>query len=249
MNPVRGMLKLEPMRRFVVLAVLGHLLLAVLVWWWIQIQRFSAPRLADASQLSWMETAEVGTTIQDKPEEPAQPANPSPPRPAPPPIVIRSKQPAATKEEPEDKPVPKAILIRPPDKPTTPAPSSAVTTPPPSPAPGEVSRFVTVSRIAGTNTAATGLDTVDRALIDSFLKAWTAPKLDRASASPGAVLLEVALDRAGMLASFKLVQPSGDKAVDASVLEAADRLEKIGESLPASFVGERYPVQVRFHVE
>ncbi len=244
MSSTRTEFKLEPIRRFVVLAVLGHLVLAAAVWWWLQIQRFSAPRIAEAAHLSWMETADVSTTMVHKEAE--SPAPNAPPSNTPPPIIIRTKTPAPPTVEPEEKPVPKAILIRPPDKPASVAPSPVSPSYSPPPAPGEVSRFITVSRLPPAASASSAaLDSVDRALIDSFLKAWTTPK------APGqrSVLLEVALDRSGKLASFKLVQPSGDKAVDASVLEAADRLEKVGESLPPSFVGERYSVQVRFNVE
>jgi len=247
MSSARTVFKLEPVRRFVTLAVLGHLVLAAAVWWWIQIQRYSAPRVADPAQLSWMETTDVGSTMLEKnPESPSatpeQPKNSTPP-----PIVIRTQSPAPPVSEPEDKPVPKAILIRPPDKPAGgAAPPAATPSPAPTAAPGEVSRFVTVSRLpSAASVPAAGLDQVDRALIDSFLKVWTAPR----ASDQRSMLLEVALDRAGRLISFKPVQTSGDKAVDASVLEAADRLEKVGESLPPSFVGERYSVQVRFHVE
>jgi TonB family protein len=250
MSRPRQAIKLEPMQRFLVLAVLGHLLLAALVWWWIQIQRFSAPRVLDVAQVSWMETADVTTTIIETPKATTEvpPTNEAPsPVPSLPPIVVRS-QAATIGPTTDEKPVPKAILIRPPDKPV---PSAATTPAITSRAPvQEVSRFVTVSRLAATSAQQIKeMEAVDRALIEAFLAQWTPPKRSAAGQRQQAVLLEVALDRAGKLASFKMSQPSGDSAVDASVLEAAHRLEKVGESLPSTFVGERYSVQVRFHVE
>lgn len=279
MSVTRQVHRLEPVRRFLALVVLGHLLLAAIVWWWVQVQRFSKPRVIESGNVSWMEPSEVTSTIprelilKDSPPEKAptslgfvpstaapttgglsSPVSSPTSLAAQPPIVIKSQQPPP-KVEPEEKPVPKAILIRPPDKPasTTPSPTPAPpapSSPPSAAAQADTARFVTISRPPDQKAGSTaGLDAVDRALIDGFLKLWTPPRGSGVSADQRSVHLDASIDRAGRLVSFKVARPSGDNAVDTSVLEAADRLDKIGESLPDSYSGDRYSVQVHFHVE
>lgn len=288
MSAVLQAQRLEPVWRFLFLVVMGHLLLAAVVWWWLKVQHLSTPKSADAGHVSWMEPAEVTTTIPKelvlagppptKTSEPAPkpslsftPSNAtsttaavstapvsttsSKPLTSLPPIVVKSQPPPAAAPaavEPEEKPVPKAILIRPPDKPST---ALAGSSPPPAMtrAPAgqkDVARYVTISRPAQQSPeTATRLDAVDRALIDAFLKLWTPPQGSTANADHRSVHLDASLSRDGRLVSFKLANPSGDDAIDASVLDAADRLDKITESLPDSYAGDRYSVQVHFHVE
>jgi outer membrane biosynthesis protein TonB len=148
--------------------------------------------------------------------------------------------------------------------------------PPPAPAGTDTSRFITVSLkapaqapnstpkvaslldMATLDQAGTGaagatngirLDEVDRAVIDAFMKEWLPPDASKLRVDQRTAHLDMAIDRTGRVLNFKLTQPSGSIDLDMSVLEAADRLDKIGAQLPASFPKERYEFQVNLHAE
>lgn len=90
---------------------------------------------------------------------------------------------------------------------------------------------------------------VDRAIIDGFKKNWLPPDATNLTADQRAVPLQVAINREGRVVSFKLLRSSGSEAMDSSVQKAADKLHKIDRVLPPGYPGERYEVQINFHVE
>lgn len=90
---------------------------------------------------------------------------------------------------------------------------------------------------------------VDRAIIDGFKKNWLPPDATNLTPDQRAVPLQVAINREGRVVSFKLLRSSGSEAMDSSVQKAADKLHKIDRALPPGYPGERYEVQINFHVE
>ena len=103
----------------------------------------------------------------------------------------------------------------------------------------------------GTAGAEQGLkfEEVDRAIIDGFKKNWLPPDATNLTPDQRAVPLQVAINREGRVISFKLLRSSGSEAMDSSVQKAADKLHKIDRALPPGYPGERYEVQINFHVE
>ena len=61
MDAVRQMQRLEPFRRFLFLVILGHLLLAGMVWWWMEYKQLSTPAAIDHQSLTWMVTSDIKT--------------------------------------------------------------------------------------------------------------------------------------------------------------------------------------------
>lgn len=199
----------------------------------------------------------------------AEPPSPEPkaPPPAPVPVQTASTPPAP----PPPPPTPVPARSAPPAPETT-----AAAPPPPAQQAVQTSRFVTVSLktrpkdtktapkttslldIAALDAAGTGttgaeagvrLDAVDRAIIDSFMREWVPPDASTLRRDQRTAHLEMAVDRGGRVLTFKLIQPSGSIDLDMSVLEAADRLDKIGAQLPAGYPKERYEFQVNLHAE
>ena len=200
----------------------------------------------------------------------------APPAPAPTPAPV-PEPPKADPPKPEPKVEPKPEP-KPTPEPVAKKPEPAPEPPPPPPVPqvNDVSRFVTVSHSAppkvnknlprattlldvaaldesttGAAGAATGirLDEVDRAIIQGFLREWVAPDASKLSLDQRTVSLDVRIDRDGHVNHFSLPRHSGSDDLDLSVLEAANRLDKIEAKLPASYPRDSYEFQVNFHVE
>jgi outer membrane biosynthesis protein TonB len=121
-------------------------------------------------------------------------------------------------------------------------PAPAPTSPPP---PG-----TTLSEMAAQN-AGTGvhIDSIDRAIIDAFLRVWTPPPANKLPTDQRTAHVEVTVNREGKLVKYKPTRNSGNIELDMSVLEAANRLNKIDATLPADYPHEFYEFQVNFHVE
>ncbi len=229
--------RLEPAKRFLTLVILGHLLFAGIVWWWLEYKRMSRPAPVEAKTASWMIPAQiVYGPASPKPEPvPIPPPKPSiekeVPKVAPPPTA------------PAESAVPKAIPFRPVDR-----SAKAVTTT--SPAGSDSGRFVTVSRLKNDGNTAHELDAVDSAIIEGFRSVWLPPgKLDGATAEERTAHLEIAVGREGQLYSFRFASPPQNEPLKLSVLDAANRLANFSKPLPEQFHGERYSVQVHFYVE
>ena len=92
-------------------------------------------------------------------------------------------------------------------------------------------------------------DEVDRAIIDGFRRIWAPPKANTLAIDQRTAHLNVTIDRTGRLLSFKFARRSGNEDFDSSVIDAADRLDKIEVQLPASYPKDHYEFQVHFHVE
>jgi len=103
----------------------------------------------------------------------------------------------------------------------------------------------------GADGAAKGLrfDEIDSAIIDGFKKNWLPPDATKLSPDQRLAKLQVAINRDGRVVSFKVLHSSGSEALDSSVQKAANKLHKIDRALPPVYPGERYVVQIHFHVE
>jgi hypothetical protein len=194
--------------------------MACLVWWWLQYRRMSQPPAPDLTKLTWVSPADIREVAV--PKALAMPAV-------------------------EEKPVPKAIPIRPSPKPSAPALVQA-TAPTPAPIEDGPSRFVMVSRKAG-QPEVPSLEAVDRAIQDAFLSVWRAKSSSSIETEDKDVLLDVTVGTTGRLLSFQLAFPAKDEALKSSVLDAANRLATVPIALPPEYRADKYTVQVRFHVE
>ena len=165
--------------------------------------------------------------------------------------------------EPEPPPLPK------PD----PKPVMASTEPEPPPLPAtNGSRFITISHpkqakaradqqsvtlldFASLDAGATGalsadrVEPVDRATKTAFNQLWSPPDPATLSADHRDVSLNLTLNREGRILKYKLAKNSGSSELDISVIDAADRLNKIEAVLPADYPHEEYEFTVNFHVE
>ena len=222
--------------------------------------------------------AKALATEQATKPEPAKPAMAGTPAPAAAPSPTPESAPvvASTPVAPPKPPPPPAPDPKPPEvakvDPKTLSPNAP--SPPSQPA-TDASRFITVSHPVGAKSAetpkaasllelaaldaagtgATGdksgirLDEIDRAIIDSFLRNWTPPNASKLPLDQRTAHMDVTVNREGRLVRFKLVKTSGSTELDASVVEAGNRLDKIGTPLPASYPHDLYAFQVNFHVE
>jgi periplasmic protein TonB len=93
------------------------------------------------------------------------------------------------------------------------------------------------------------LDDVDRAVIEAFMKTWSAPKPELLAPNERTAHLDVAVNRKGRMLDYKLARTSGSADLDVSVLEAADRIKSIAAKFPSDYPSERYDFQVNFYVE
>lgn len=198
----------------------------------------------------------------------------SPPSPA---VVAAASTAAPSPPPPPPAPAPTAAAVTeaaPPSPPKTQAEKPEVKTKPASasasPPASDVSRFITVSKcdppaknsaslldIASldSGTAPAGedknvrLDEVDRAIIDGFRRNWNPPPVNTLSLDQRTAHMNVTVDRTGRVLKFTIAKRSGNDNFDYSLIEAANRLDKIDAQLPASYPEEHYEFQVHFHVE
>ncbi len=199
------------------------------------------------------------------PAKPTQPAAASTP-----PAPAASTPPAAASSVPPPPPLPSPAVEAAKSAP----PAAATEKQPPTPLPvTDAARFITVSHqtperregdrksaslldlpdTAGTGTAGDAkgvkMDGVDRAIIDAFMRNWTPPDAAKLPVDQRTAHVDVTINREGRLLAYQLVRTSGSHELDASVLDAANRLDKIGASLPADYPQDLYKFQVNFHVE
>ena len=179
-------------------------------------------------------------------------------KPSPPAPVVATK-PAAAPEPPPTPPETKPLNTPPPPAPpgTNVARVITISHPasgPPTEAP-KVASLLEISALDANGSGVSGdksgirLEEVDRAIIDSFLRNWTPPNANKLPLDQRSAHMEVTINREGRLVRFKLAKTSGSAELDNSVIEAGDRLDKIGKELPASYPHDLYEFQVNFHVE
>jgi len=94
-----------------------------------------------------------------------------------------------------------------------------------------------------------GLDSVERSLQQTLLRAWMPPSINLVPDSQRRVSVELTILRDGRVQDVVVKTPSGSEALDASVRAALARVTKIPESLPASYPKERYAVRVNLQIE
>ena len=162
---------------------------------------------------------------------------PSPPRPAPAP------QPAPPPRPPRQIQVNTNRVVR---QATAPTPAPAPSSPNPLSA-EEIRRLLAEGAQASDRTSIPDADGRGLALIRQTLyTAWEAPS--RAAVGDAEATLELHLGTGGVVQSVRLVRPSGNPALDDSVLQVANRIGRI-HGLPSGFVERRPRVTIAFSVE
>jgi outer membrane biosynthesis protein TonB len=101
----------------------------------------------------------------------------------------------------------------------------------------------------GGNTMRAGLDEVNAAVQEAFMRNWVAPDIRRVDPKRRTARLEVSLGRDGSILSTHLFEPSGSAPLDVSILEAAKKVKKIPVALPAGFPQPLYQLQVNFQID
>lgn len=220
----------------------------------------SAPAVAETSKPDPKVEPPKRAEEPVKTEPPAVASTPpSKPAPAPPPPPVPTtvaSNTASPQESPASPPKeePKPVIAPPA---TNVARFITISHPAP-PSPKEAPKVASLLEVAAldASSAATGsqagirLDDIDRALIEAFIHHWTPPEsAKRLTPDQRTVPMLVIINREGRLIRFKPTKSSGSAELDASVVEAGDRLDKIGTPLPASYPHDLYEVQVNFHVE
>jgi len=270
---------LEPFGPFAFLVVFGHALVGVGLWWWVtqqptEMQASPGADLVWMSPEDFAASAQGSPETATDPNEslPAAPAEADLPKAvAVTPeqaLAMLAKAPSAA-EQPLSPPSPKPAVK---SEPQPGAPPKAETTAPTPTRPQSANITVTHEDASpelkpqpaslldlavldaqgvGADGAAKGLrfDEIDSAIIDGFKKNWLPPDATRLSPDQRLAKLQVAINRDGRVVSFKVLHSSGSEALDSSVQKAANKLHKIDRALPPVYPGERYEVQIHFHVE
>jgi hypothetical protein len=236
---------------------LGHIAFFMLVWWWVQYQHYGKAKPIDPATVPWINVNDVSHTKQSitthtsaSSQRPlAQPkATPAATPPTPPPAVTTTEKPII-RAIPVDPVTLKPLVKTPAPTPQQAAPAPASSTTPQKPSADGTSEFISVSRADASLTGLNKLDPVDQAVRNAFHQTWNPPPGDSLSADGRTMRLEVAIGRSGQILSFKPDAGKCDEALRSSVLEAANRLATISQSLPTEFSGERYIVQIKFYIE
>lgn len=94
-----------------------------------------------------------------------------------------------------------------------------------------------------------GLDEVDAAVQEAFLRNWVAPPVGSVDPDRRSAHLEVSIAMDGTVLGTMLARPSGSDALDSSIYEAAEKVKKIPLSLPAGFGKPFYELQVNFQID
>jgi TonB family protein len=262
------------MSRVTVWVTLAHAVLGLLLWWWADSQglfdgstdalHWSSPAEL-LGQEGFQHSLEVKPDLSAKSQTSALAAAKSTRMKAlavTPEMLAQLSQSSAT-SAPVAKPTAAPLMPVPMQPPAQPA--TAVTTPLMDP-PGNVQRTITVSQPTRSGKTSLGLldlpqmdspgevdgvkmDSVDRAIIQAFKSCWTPPAGETLDPDHSSVIMDIAVNRAGRVLSFKIVQPSGHTELDDSVLQAANLLQSIGTELPKAFGKERYEPRLNFYAE
>jgi hypothetical protein len=242
--------KLEPLAAPVMTVAVAHVLLGLLIWFFLPFWQDASPRKSPMVALDWRAPDDflLGRPLPQKAPSKA----PVAPRP-------QARKAAPSKAAPAPK-TPVEITGPPAPKPPAPAPSKpapskalgppiaimAAGPPPPTP-PLPVNRYITVSPRSGDYGAS--MASVDEAVQKAYLSEWLTPPKQLVPASRRSVSLEVTIGRDGTILEAKLPKTGEEAALDASVQEVAARVKKIPVSLPSTFPKERYDLRVNFQIE
>jgi hypothetical protein len=94
------------------------------------------------------------------------------------------------------------------------------------------------------------MSAVDEAVQKAYLKAWEAPSVQSSvPADKRNAALHISIGRDGTVLATTVHKTAGTAALDASLLQVAERVRKIPVSLPASYPKTRYDLQVNFQIE
>jgi TonB family protein len=98
---------------------------------------------------------------------------------------------------------------------------------------------------------ASGIDMseIDAAIVAAFRNHWVLPSKLGEDHRNLNVVMDVSIERDGQVNGALLVKSSGTAEIDASALNAAERIKNIGVRLPPEFLGDRYEVRMHFHAE
>ncbi len=265
---------LEPIGPFAFLVAGVHLALGAGLWWCL---RHAEPVLqaSPGHRLAWVSPADF-TSANATAIPQASPATDTVLKSVPPAQPAVEPPAPATPKAPSIDIVPKAIALNSaqvaaligqgPAEPAPAAPPSSTQTAPPADAlpratterlslEQKMDRLLDAATKEAVGTGASGaekgirLDDVDRAIIRAFMREWVPPDDSKLSPNQRTAHLDMSVDRNGRVLSFELTHPSGNSALDMSVLEAVGRLGKIEVQLPPSYPKDRYEFQVNLHAE
>ena len=93
------------------------------------------------------------------------------------------------------------------------------------------------------------MSAVEKALQQAILKEWIAPAAQSVPPSQRRATMEIAILRDGTIADASIKTASGSSLLDASIRQAANRLNRIPATLPSNFPKERYELRVNFQIE
>ena len=229
---------LEPIGRMVLLTTVVHVLLGAGLWWWLfgRGQSIKGVPDATATRVEWVNPAELV----------APKALPAPPE-----LIqaISAPQESAVSSRPDPavglqiaasafrsgRSV--TISMRPMGATSTGsvAPPAMAGGQSPSPAEGTLD---------GVN-----FDAVDAAIIQTYERCWEPPSGVALSLEQPSPLLDVAINREGVVLSAALYRASGHSAIDESVRSAAARVKSVPCRLPENFLGDRYEFRVHFRTQ
>jgi len=228
---------LQPIKRFALLALGFHVLLGAGLWRWLHRANGSLQPPPEKS-LTWISPADFLPSRMLLPP-PAQVTRAG--------IDSKSMLASVPKVPPPAEPAPKAIAID---------PAKAMEMMKARPTHGDEPLPLTVRSSAtrlGSVTVDDGkggqLKDVNNAIIDILRRNWTPPDVNTLSVDQRTAHMDVTVDRTGRVLDFKFAKTSGNHFFDLSVLEAANHLDRIHMTLPASYPGNHYELQVHFHVE
>ena len=239
---------LQPIHRFALLALGFHVLLGAGLWRWFHRANGSLQPPAEKS-LTWISPANfqpsrplvpsAAQVTRAEIESEPMPKVPPPPEPVPKAIAIdpaKAMELMKARLIPGDEPLPQVDEAR----------AFTVSTHDPAPVRSSATRLGSVT---GGDDKGGLLDDVNNAIINELRRNWTPPDVNTLNVEQRTAHMDVTVDRAGRVLDFKIAKSSGNHFFDLSVLEAANHLDRIHITLPASYSGNHYELQVHFHVE
>ncbi|MCF7789972.1 MAG: TonB C-terminal domain-containing protein [Prosthecobacter sp.] len=90
------------------------------------------------------------------------------------------------------------------------------------------------------------LDTVDEAVIASFLIGWTAPPIENVPEGQREGRMNISIGKDGTVLKAQMNKFSGSHVLDQSILEAAANVKKISTTLPSNYSKDSYDLELNF---
>ena len=232
--------RLEPLPGPILAVALAHLLLGMLIWILLPLWPKATTSRTAETDLVWLPPAAFTIAIPTEKAPPIQ----APPPPAPKPV---------------SKPAPTAVTLA--GTPPLRAPNKYITLsardaeiegPPAPPKPYKpVPSLLDIAIASQTVKEQTGgidMGAVDEAVQQTYLKEWTAPSTHLVPPGQRTAVVNVSIGKDGTIAEATLVK-TGAPALNVSITQLLQRVQKIPMTLPSGFRKERYDLQVNFQIE